>query len=61
MNLELIRLKPDCQDRKYFEQLNDEAFPVSERMSMDEIFSFASDTDTDALGISSIYMKVTCR
>ena len=51
MYLELIKLNPDCKDTKYFEQINDEAFPVSERMSMDEIFSFASDTDTDVLGI----------
>lgn len=51
MNLELIRLSPDSKDRKYFEQINDEAFPLSERMSFDEIFDFASDTDTDILGI----------
>lgn len=51
MNLELIRLSPDSKDRKYFEQINDDAFPLSERMSFDEIFDFASDTDTDVLGI----------
>lgn len=51
MNLELIRLNPDNKDRKYFEQINNEAFPLSERMSFDEIFEFASDTDTDVLGI----------
>lgn len=51
LNLELIRLSPDCKDRKYFEQINNEAFPLSERMSFDEIFDFASDTDTDVLGI----------
>lgn len=51
MEIELIRLNPDCKDRKYFEQINDEAFPISERMSFDEIFDFASDTDTDVLGI----------
>ena len=41
----------DCKDRKYFEQINNEAFPLSERMSMNEIFSFASNTATDVLGI----------
>lgn len=51
LKLELIRLNPDSKDRKYFEQINDEAFPLSERMSFDEIFDFASDTDTDVLGI----------
>ncbi len=51
MNLELIKLNPDNKDRKYFERINDEAFPPSERMSFDEIFDFASDTDTDVLGI----------
>ncbi|MBC8547007.1 GNAT family N-acetyltransferase [Clostridiaceae bacterium NSJ-31] len=51
MNLELIRLNSNSKDRKYFEQINDEAFPLSERMSFDEIFDFASDTDTDVLGI----------
>lgn len=51
MNLELIRLNVDSKDRKYFERINDEAFPLSERMNFDEIFDFASDTDTDVLGI----------
>ncbi len=51
MNLELIKLNPDNKDRKYFERINDEAFPPSERMSFGEIFDFASDTDTDVLGI----------
>ena len=51
MNLELKRLDPDCKDIKTFEKINNEAFPIYERMCMDEIFSFASDTDTDVLGI----------
>lgn len=51
MKLELIRLTPDNKDRKTFEQINDEAFPPLERMSFDEIFDFASNTDTDVLGI----------
>lgn len=51
MNLELIRLSTNSNDRKYFEQINNEAFPLSERMRFDEIFDFASDTDTDVLGI----------
>lgn len=51
MNLELIKLGPDNKDRKYFEQINEEAFPLSERMSFDEIFNFAANTDTDVIGI----------
>jgi len=51
LKLELIKLSPENKDRKYFEQINDEAFPLSERMSFDEIFEFASHTDTDVLGI----------
>ena len=51
MNIELIKLKPNCKDRKYFEKVNNEAFPFWERMSMDEIFEFAADTNTDVLGI----------
>lgn len=51
MNLQLIKLNPNSKDRKYFEQVNYEAFPLFERMSFDEIFEFASDTDTDVLGI----------
>lgn len=51
MNLHLVRLEPDCKDRKCFERINDEAFPVSERQSMEEMFGLASDTDTEVLGI----------
>ena len=51
MNLKLTQLNPDSKDRKYFERINDEAFPLSERLSFDEIFDFASATDTDVLGI----------
>lgn len=51
LKLELIRLNPDSKGRKYFERINDEVFPFSERMSFGEIFDFASDTDTDVLGI----------
>lgn len=51
MYLELIKLDPNCKDIKTFEKINNEAFPIYERMSMDDIFSFASDTDTDVLGI----------
>lgn len=51
MNIVLIKLSPYNKDRKHFERINDEAFPVSERMSFDEIFDFASDTNTDVLGI----------
>ena len=51
MNLKLKILDPDCKDIKTFEKINNEAFPIYERMCMDEIFSFASDTDTDVLEI----------
>ncbi len=51
MNVSLNRLNADSPDREYFEQINAEAFPASERMAFDEIFAFASDTNTDVLGI----------
>lgn len=51
MNLELVKLDPGNTDRRYFEQINEEAFPISERMTFDEIFDLASDTNTDVLGI----------
>ncbi len=51
MVLKLIKLNSDNKDRKYFEQINNEAFPLSERMSFEEIFTFASHTNTDILGI----------
>ena len=51
MNLELIKLTPSSRDRSIFQQINNEAFPPSERMSLDEIFAFASATSTDVLGI----------
>ena len=51
MNIEFNRLKVNGEDNSYFEQINDEAFPLSERMSFDEIFDFASDTNMDVLGI----------
>ncbi len=51
MDLALVKLESDNVDRKYFEQINEEAFPLSERMSFDEIFDFASNTNTDVLGI----------
>lgn len=51
MNIVFNRLRAAGEDIGYFEQINDEAFPLSERMSFDEIFEFASDTNTDVLGI----------
>ena len=51
MNIVFNRLKANGEDNGYFEQINDEAFPLLERMSFDEIFDFASDTNTDVLGI----------
>ena len=51
MGVELRKLNINSNDRGYFEQINDEAFPPSERMRFDEIFAFAADTNTDVLGI----------
>lgn len=51
LNLKVIKLSVDSKDRTYFEQVNEEAFPDSERLDFDEIFQFASKTDTDVLGI----------
>ena len=41
MNLELIKLSPNNEDREHFERINNEAFPSSQRMNFDEIFDFA--------------------
>lgn len=51
MVLELNKLNKDCKDIEKFKKINDEAFPVYERMSMEEIFAFKEDTDTDFIGI----------
>lgn len=51
MDLRLVPLRQDCKDRNYFAKINNEAFPPSERISMEDIFCLASDTDTDVLGI----------
>lgn len=51
--LKLVKLMPDCEDIEHFERINNEAFPDYERMSMEETFAFAADTDTDILGIYS--------
>lgn len=51
MDLKLVKLRADHADRWIFERINAEAFPPSERMTMDDIFLFASDTNTDVLGI----------
>ena len=51
VNLQLIKLSPDSKDRKFFEQINEEAFPLSERISFDEFFAFAAKTGADILGI----------
>lgn len=50
MSLQLKKLTLDCKDRETFARINDEAFPSSERMSLDEIFLFAAKTNTDVLG-----------
>lgn len=46
MELTLARLTPESPDIGCFERINTEAFPPSERMSMEELFDFARDTDT---------------
>ena len=51
MNLDWRTLEANSEDRCRFEQINEEAFPVWERMSFDEIFGFVSDTNTDVLGL----------
>lgn len=51
MELELVKLTTDHRDRKYFEMINDEAFPASERMTFDDIFAMTSGMDADVLGI----------
>lgn len=51
MSIGLIKLQPDCSDRKRLEQINNEAFPPSERISVDEMFDLARNTDSDILGI----------
>lgn len=58
MRLKLIKLTQNNKDLKYFEQINNEAFPESERMSFEEIFLFASRTDTDVLGIYDVQNPV---
>lgn len=51
MQISLKKLTSDCKDVQVVEKINKEAFPPSEYMSMEEIFKFASVTDTDVLGI----------
>ena len=58
MSIAFNRLKPNAEDIGCFEQINDEAFPLSERMRFDEIFEFASDTNTDVLGIYDDKMPI---
>lgn len=51
MELMLARLTPESPDIGCFERINTEAFPPSERMSMEALFDFARDTDTEILGL----------
>lgn len=51
--LKLVKLMPECADIENFERINNEAFPDYERMSKEETFALAADTDTDVLGIYS--------
>lgn len=68
MDLKLVKLRADHADRWIFERINAEAFPPSERMTMDDIFLFASDTNTDVLGIYdgdtpigfTVLLKIRC-
>lgn len=51
MGLELIAFNENNKDAPYFKKVNEESFPPHERMSLEEMFSFAKDTNTDILGI----------
>lgn len=51
MKLILAPLSPHSSDLPYFIALNEEAFPPSERMTFDEMFSFASVANLDILSI----------
>lgn len=51
MQINFRKLSAESDDVRVFSRINDEAFPPSERMSMEEILDFASTTNTDALGV----------
>lgn len=51
MQISLRKLTAESEDIHIFSDINDEAFPPSEYMSMEEILNFASATNTDVLGI----------
>ena len=51
MELQLIKLQPDGAQTQYFEQINGEAFPPNERMSLEEMFAFTLRADAEVLGI----------
>lgn len=51
MKINFKNLDENSEGFKKFCEINDEAFPPWEHMSMQDILSFASKTNTDALGI----------
>lgn len=58
MQLNFIKLNRSSLDLEAFARINDEAFPPSEHMSIDEILDFAESTNTDFLGIRDGYAPV---
>lgn len=51
MQIKFQKLTAESKDILFFSEVNNEAFPPSEHMTMDEILDFANATDTDVLGI----------
>lgn len=51
MDLKLISLKCDCAEFNALEAINAEAFPPSEYIPMNDIFTFAENTNSEVLGI----------
>lgn len=51
MQIHFEKLDVENADIQIFSNINDEAFPPTERMRMEEIFAFSSTTNTDVLGI----------
>lgn len=51
MQLNFKKLNRSSPDIEVFARINDEAFPPSEHMSIEEILAFAESTNTDFLGV----------
>lgn len=49
--MRLTKLSSNCEDRNILEAIHDEAFPPKEWVSMEDIFQFAQNTNTDIIGI----------